>query len=185
MNPQGMLESSFAAYYVRSRITLQCISFHSNQAFTAHQHTISSLLLCCHHRCCHRCAAVMWPQTALTHGVWVGQQQARNVGGGELLLGYPRAKQNNLERVVKALGFDFETWDPDKGEEQDIPTKYMLWMKQQIIAGRAVIFGARLEGDEDDEWYDHIMPAYGIYYDNSTAGQYDAGDTLFWTDDFG
>jgi hypothetical protein len=130
---------------------------------------------CC---CCH-------PQTALTHGVWVGQQQARNIGGGELLLGYPGSKQNNLEKVVKALGCDFAVWDPENETSDSIPTSYMCWMKQQIIAGRAAIFGARLEGGEDDEWYDHIMPAYGVYYDSTTAGEYDARDTLLWTDDYG
>ncbi|KAF6264096.1 hypothetical protein COO60DRAFT_271757 [Scenedesmus sp. NREL 46B-D3] len=131
------------------------------------------------------CGELSIQQTALTHGVWVGQQQARDTGTGELLLGYPSTKQNNLERVVKALGFEYVTWDPDSEINQVKPTSYMRWVKQQIIAGRAVVFGARLEGGEDDEWYDHIMPAYGVSYDSVTAGQYDARDRLLWTDDFG
>lgn len=117
--------------------------------------------------------------------MWVGQQQARNIGGGEVLLGRPGSNLNNLQKVLQALGFDFVVWDPDSEAGQGIPTSYMRWMKQQIIAGRAAIFGARLQDGEDDAWYDHIMPAYGIYYDSSTAGQYDARDTLTWTDNYG
>jgi hypothetical protein len=116
----------------------------------------------------------------------VGQQQARDIGGGELLLGYPNTKQNNLAELVNALGFDYITWDPDNETDKVKPTTFMRWMKQQIIAGRAVAFGARLAvGGDDDKWYDHIMPAYGVYYNGSTAGRYDAQDTLLWTDDFG
>jgi hypothetical protein len=125
-------------------------------------------------------------QTALTHGVWVGQQQARDIGGGELLLGYPNTKLNNLAKVVSALGFDYVTWDPEDETGKVKPTTYMRWMKQQIRAGRSVAFGVRLAaGGDDDEWYDHIVPAYGVYYNSSTAAQYDASDTLLWTDDFG
>uniref|UniRef100_A0A383WD23 Peptidase C39-like domain-containing protein n=1 Tax=Tetradesmus obliquus TaxID=3088 RepID=A0A383WD23_TETOB len=131
------------------------------------------------------CGELSIQQTALTCGVWVGQQQARNIGGGEVLLGRPGSNLNNLQKVLQALGFDFVVWDPDSEAGQGIPTSYMRWMKQQIIAGRAAIFGARLQDGEDDAWYDHIMPAYGIYYDSSTAGQYDARDTLTWTDNYG
>lgn len=116
----------------------------------------------------------------------MGQQQARDIGGGELLVGSPGSKLNNLEDVVKALGFDHVTFDPDSEQSSRVkPTTFMRWMKQQIIGGRAVNFAARLQGDEDDEWYDHIMPAYGVFYDSSTAGQFDASDTLLFHDNYG
>jgi hypothetical protein len=131
-------------------------------------------------------AVTLLQQAVLTHGVWVGQQQARDIGGGEVLVGYPNTKLNNLEKVVNALGFDYETWDQNSETGRVKPTAFMSWMKQQIIAGRAVAFSARLAaGGGDDEWYDHIMPAYGVYYDSSTAGQYDADDTLLFHDNFG
>lgn len=135
------------------------------------------------------CGELSVQSTALTYGVWVSQQKARDLGEqaapeetdypGELLLAW------NIGPVLGRLGFNYKAWDYEVPVSQASLQQYMVWVKQQLIAGKVVIFSARLPEDRDTStWYDHIMPAYGIKYNSATAGKYDANDELMWMDMF-
>lgn len=138
------------------------------------------------------CGETSIQSAALTHGVWVSQQKARDLGAklapnppedskypGELLLAH------NVEPVLDALGFQHSMWNCRVPGTHTNLKRYMVWIKQQLIAGNVVIFAARLPlGQSSDPYYDHIMPFYGIRYNNHTASAYDADDVLIWNDMF-
>lgn len=131
------------------------------------------------------CGELSIQQTALYHGVWVGQEQARRLGGGELLLGV------NLERVVAQLGF-LSVKRIGTAQAGVVPSaalqQHMVWIKNQVLRNYTVIFGARIEGGEDTE-YDHIMPIYGVVlHTPPTSGGspvYDSRDELIWSNVYG
>lgn len=123
------------------------------------------------------CGELSIQQTALTHGVWVSQLMARELGGSELLI------EDTLETAIRTLGFAYKNWSPSVGKPN--VEAFMIWMKQQLIAGRAPIFGVQLKDGEMDPIYDHIVPAFGIRFDTNTANVYDPADRLIWTDDYG
>lgn len=132
------------------------------------------------------CGEVSIQQTALYHGAWVGQAQARKLGGGELLLG------ENLENVVEKLGFRSAAWRSDASQaavSKGVPSKYlqqyMAWMKQQVLRNYTVIFGAHIKGGTNSE-YDHIMPAFGVHLRKAPGSlDYDPLDELTWSNDYG
>lgn len=135
------------------------------------------------------CGEMAIQSAGLSRGVWVSQQKARDIAAmfpknlppaipTELLIGH------NLEPVLQYLGFNYSTWDHTVITSPDNLQAYMVWVKQQLIAGNVVIFSATLPQTlalyRDVPDYDHIMPFYGIVYNSTTAQSYDPNDLLLW-----
>jgi hypothetical protein len=57
------------------------------------------------------------------------------------------------------LGFNYDEWDNETKQPQH--TAFLKWMKNHILKGHPVIFGAYAEGEHSEE-YDHIMLAVGV-----------------------
>ena len=119
------------------------------------------------------CGEVSIQAIALNQGVWVSQNQARQIGGGELLLGV------NLETALTKLGFPFESWTIPRRKRRK---KFLKWTFRHIMSGTPVIFSARIRGGQFRE-YDHIMPFYGATCTSESCNS--KSDTLIWKTNYG
>ncbi len=77
----------------------------------------------------------------------------RKTAGSEFLIG------ENAAQALDKLGFNYDEWDTD--EKQPQHTSFLKWMKNHILKGHPVIFGAYSKDGKMDE-YDHIMLAVGV-----------------------
>jgi hypothetical protein len=107
------------------------------------------------------CGETSIQSIGLFYGAWISQAVAREVAGGEVLLGV------NAEQALPELRFRIEVWDPDQATPQF--ERYMLWLEGHILAGHPCLIAAFL-ADSGDPDYDHIMPATGIERSGPSSG---------------
>jgi hypothetical protein len=107
------------------------------------------------------CGETSIQSIGLFYGAWISQSVAREVAGGEVLLGV------NAEQALPELRFRIEVWDPGQATPQF--ERYMLWLEGHILAGHPCLIAAFL-ADSGDPDYDHIMPATGIERSGPSGG---------------
>lgn len=113
--------------------------------------------------------------SGLYYGCWISQQLIRSINEGELLI----TDDGNDADTLETLLFDFEKWNFKK-EVQPQFEQYCIWLKKHLIQRHPCIIAVYVADaeDEDDE-YDHIMPAIGIQYSGSDE-KYDSHDVLLF-----
>lgn len=84
----------------------------------------------------------------------------------------------NDKSTITQLRFNFEQWQFNT-ENQPQFKKYSAWLKKHLIQGHPCIITAYVNDANDDQQYDHIMPAVGISY-QKTQSSYDPKDTLLF-----
>ncbi|CAF1355953.1 unnamed protein product [Adineta ricciae] len=113
----------------------------------------------------------------LYYGAWISQQLVRDINKGEYLL--HKLSTNDCRdplNTLSALGFTYDVWNW-KNSPQPQFRDYCCWMKRSIIKGYPVMFVVYLRYFHD-EFYDHIMPAFGVRFRDEN--QYDPDDVLIF-----
>jgi hypothetical protein len=77
----------------------------------------------------------------------------RKAAGSEFLIG------ENAAQALEKLGFNYDEWNINQQQPQH--TAFLKWMKNHILKGHPVIFGAYSK-EGKMEAYDHIMVAVGV-----------------------
>jgi hypothetical protein len=101
------------------------------------------------------CGEVSLQVAGLQMGFWVGQNQARNLAGGEALLDV------NYDILLNQLHLWHTNWSGGTSEADR--QNFLDWMRHGLMAGNPVIFAAKTH----DTWgldndYDHIMNADAV-----------------------
>jgi hypothetical protein len=110
---------------------------------------------------------------ALYYGTYVSQSLARQIAGGEVLLG------DNDQKLLKGLKFNYEEWNSDRPAPQY--KDYLVWVKKKLSQGFPVILAVYVKGSTDPD-YDHIIPAVG-FQSQDTVSFHDQ-DKLMFHDNF-
>ena len=122
------------------------------------------------------CGSLSIQAIALSHGVWISQDQVRKAAGpggghGDKMNGY-EILHTNIGGALDTLKLDHNDWDFNKPEPQY--KGYLLWLKQQLARGWGVVWMILCKGDGHDTYgiakYDHVEPVFGIYSNDSLSG---------------
>lgn len=101
------------------------------------------------------CGEVSLQVAGIQMGFWVGQNQARNLAGGEALLDV------NYDLMLNKLHLWHTNWSG--GTAQVDAQNFLDWIGQGLMAGKPVIFAVKTHdtwGIDND--YDHIMNADAV-----------------------
>lgn len=130
------------------------------------------------------CGEASLQEAAALRGVWVGQMASRMLLPGavatqDLVLGVVDSR--SLRWALTMLGFNITE---SEFATSTLPpaTTYLLWLKQQVLAGFPVLVGMRLKGGTDP-WYDHVSTLFGMQY-NSPPTTYSGADVMHWSAHF-
>lgn len=121
------------------------------------------------------CGETSIQSIGLYYGAWISQAVARDVAGGEVLLG------DNEEDALDRLHFSYDVWKGKKDHDQF--EAFSVWLKGHLADRHPTIFTVYLSDANDDPDYDHIMPAIGI--DWRHRDRYDGDDVLTFHNNFG
>ncbi len=111
----------------------------------------------------------------LQFGLWVGQNQARRLAGGEALVG------ENYGRMLRKLRLRYADY-PQRGRGKVNRERFLRWIRNAQMAGHPVVFCVKTHDDwGGDPYYDHIIIAHAVV---GHASGYHGTDVLRYSDHF-
>ncbi len=130
------------------------------------------------------CGEVSFQTVALYYGVWVSQQEVRNLNTGgnttAIILG-----DGHSEAVLGALKLHYDVWDFNNQANPQFQN-FMVWAKSYLVRNLFPIFAVYVSDHSSfDPDYDHILPAFGIRTSDAAQTTFDPGDVVYYNNNVG